>query len=255
MPPLTRSQTPLMIPGLDNALASSKVLFFMLLAMSASTPNWYYVMTTVSRRFRREVDTMLKDPSIVEQLTLWDYSRRHDFFHCRKSSLHRHKCFMDCRIPALDRVCKITIVALAADAGNHGTNDDTYLLHSLQSGRPRFPCLEHLTLRGACEQKLAAYLNYFDGQLTHLPTDCVITTEGMRAVDRFPSKVTLSSPAFRQDTVMAVPDDGSLVRALMNTVGVMTRKGLEVLEIESYFPSGRPMRLHLTDCVGGCGCT
>lgn len=251
MPPFTRSQTPLMIPGLDNALASSRVLFFMLLAFSARTPEWYPAIALVSKRFKRELDAMLQDPAVLAQVTLWDPSLRHS------RRLLAQRRFLERFGPALGKVEAITMIAkpeMPIWCSGLVHSDHTFLL-KYGTGFPLFPSLKHLTLLEVTEDKLTSYLNYFDGRLTHLTTDCVITTEGMRAVTRFPPKVTLTSPAFRQDTIMAVPDDGSLVRALMNTVGVMTRKGLEVLEIESYFPSGRPMRLHLTDCVGGCGCT
>lgn len=248
MPPFTRSQAPLTFPGLrDNALVSSKIVFFMMVALSANTTHWYSILASVSKRFRREVDTLLEDPSVVEQLTLWDHSQTFPPLTPHRSwkqPLCRQGCFMDSRmLPALKKVHTISI---AATAGTQ-THDHTYLLHSTTLWGSRFPGLKQLTLRGASEAKLAAYLNYFDGQLTHLTTDCVITTEGMRAVKSFPPKVTLTSPAFRQATIMAVPDDGTLMRALMKTVGVMTYKGLDVLEIESYFPSGKPMLLHLTE--------
>ena len=161
MAPFTRSQTPLTtqrLSQLDHNL-TNRVLLYVLVGLSATAPDWYPILASVSKRVKRQVDSMLQDPSVLSSVTLWDNSET-----CYQSAALRkqQKC--------LDRFClhkvtNITVVVTEGDDFDITGHNSSYVLYtrSFPLGS-RFGSLQHLCLRGASNQQLPIYLSHFTRQ-------------------------------------------------------------------------------------------
>lgn len=71
MAPLTRAQAPLELFGLLPEL-SQRILAEVMVGMSAERPDWYQVLASVNKHTKRGVDRLLRDPSVLANVTLWD---------------------------------------------------------------------------------------------------------------------------------------------------------------------------------------
>lgn len=177
MAPYTRSMVPLSLPKLDVDL-TNKIFLFAIVAVSASQPNWYSLLASVSKRTQRLVDDMLQDPRVLEQLTFWDHSETEN------CSIPQIEYLDSITKNGLSKVNKLRVVAVSGDR-KHPIH--TYLLGD------RFSSLRHLHIQGASSVKLSEYLNHLNGQLEHLTTDSVMS-EHIARTTAWPRKVTVLSP-------------------------------------------------------------
>lgn len=214
MAPYTRSMVPLSLPQLDVDL-TRRIFLFVIVALSASQPNWYSVLASVSNRTQRLVDDMLQDPGVLEQLTFWDHSETENF------STPQIEHLDSITKNGLRNVKKLRVVAVRGDR--------KYPLHTYLLG-DRFSSLRHLHIEGASSVKLSEYLNHLNGQLDHLTTDSVMN-DHMARVTAWPRTVTLVSPVCtvrRFVFMMVVAHSRGMDELQMGTAS--DRQGVELIE-------------------------